>query len=214
MSVAQKVLAKLNRIQRGVPFPIDSFYELGSETSVQKAFSRLAKEGVVARVSKGFYARPKPLASLPSIKTTASANEVARAWAKKHGYKLVSQGLESAYRLGFQTQAPMKAVYWSNGPSREFKIGNQVVEVRHTAERKLRWENKPEGALLRGLSVTPAEAVEMNTLINAFKRLKLNGTEVKTVLLKLRQFPLSKSWQTKLELFERMLGGENSRMMF
>lgn len=34
MSVAQKVLARLNRIQRGVPFPIDSFYELGGETSV------------------------------------------------------------------------------------------------------------------------------------------------------------------------------------
>ena len=205
MSVAQKVLAKLNRVQRGVPFPIDSFYELGSETSVQKAFSRLAKEGVVARVSKGFYARPKPLASLPSIKTTASANEVARAWAKKHGYKLVSQGLESAYRLGFQTQAPMKAVYWSNGPSREFKIGNQVVEVRHTAERKLRWGNKPEGALLRGLSVTPAEAVEMNTLTAAFKRLSLTDAQAKSVIHKLLESPLPKPWQMKLESFERTL---------
>lgn len=205
MSVAQKVLARLNRIQRGTPFAINSFYELGSETSVQKAFSRLAQEGVVARVSKGFYVRPKPLPSLPSINTIASANEVARAWAKKHGYKLVSQGLESAYRLGFQTQAPMKAVYWSNGPSRRFKVGNEVVEVKHRSLGQLRWEGKPEGALLRGLAVTPAEAVEMNTLTTAFKRLALNASETKSVIHKLRESPLPKPWQIKLEAFERTL---------
>jgi len=207
MSVPQKVLARLNRIKRGVPFPIDSFYELGSETSVQKAFSRLVKKGIVARVSKGFYARPKPLPSpsLPSIKTTASANEVARAWAKKHGYKLVSQGLESAYRLGFQTQAPMKAVYWSDGPSRRFKVGNEIVEVKHRSPVQLRWEGKPEGALLRGLSVTPAETVEMNTLTTAFKRLSLTGSTAKSVIHKLLESPLPKLWQMKLESFERTL---------
>lgn len=202
MSVAQKVLARLNRIQRGVPFPIDSFYELGSDTSVQKAFSRLVKEGIVARVSKGFYARPKPLPSLPSIKTTASANEVARAWAKKHGYKLVSQGLESAYRLGFQTQAPMKAVYWSDGPSREFKIGNQIVEVRHIAEQKLRWENKPEGALLRGLLVTPPQSVEVSDLKRAVQRLSLNASEVKMISRKLSSLPQLSEWKSKLQQLE------------
>lgn len=205
MSVAQKVLARLNRIQRGAPFPIGSFYELGSETSVQKAFSRLVKEGVVARVSKGFYARPKPLPSLPGIKTTASANEVARAWAKKHGYKLVSQGLESAYQLGFQTQAPMKSVYWSDGPSRRFRVGNQIVEVKHRAGSQLKWEGKPEGALLRGLSVTPADAVELNTLTTAFKRLSLTGSNAKLVIHKLLESPLPKLWQQKLESFERTL---------
>lgn len=205
MSVAQKVLARLNRIQRGVPFPIDSFYELGSETSVQKAFSRLVKEEVVARVSKGFYVRPKPLPSLPSINTTASANEVARVWAKKHGYKLVSQGLESAYHLGFQAQAPVKSVFWSNGPSRYFKVGNEVVEVKHKSLSQLRWDGLPEGALLRGLVVTPAESVEMNTLKTAFKRLALTGSEAKSIIHKLREFPLPKLWQVKLESFEKMM---------
>lgn len=203
MSAVQKVLSRLSRIQRGVPFPISSFYELGSETSIQKAFSRLVQEGVVARVTKGFYARPKPLPSLPSIKTTASANEVARAWAKKHGYKLVSQGLESAYRLGFQTQAPMKSVYWSNGPSREFKIGNQIVEVRHIAEQKLRWENKPEGALLRGLLVTPPQSVDVSDLKRAVQRLSLNTSEVKIISRKLSSLPQLSEWKSKLQQLEQ-----------
>lgn len=61
MSVSQKILARINKTQRGKPFHIDGFYELGNESSVQKSFIRLTKEGIVARVSKGFYARPKPL---------------------------------------------------------------------------------------------------------------------------------------------------------
>lgn len=202
MSVAMKVSSRINHMKRGVPFSITGFYSLGNRTSVQKAMSRLAQEGVVERVSKGFYVRPKPLPSMPSIKTTASAEQVAKAWAKEHGYKLVSQGQEAAYRLGFQTQAPMKTVYWSNGPSREFRIGNQVVEVRHISGQKLRWGKTSEGTLLRGLLVTPPESVEVSGLMKAIQRLSLSPVETKSVLHKLRSLPLLNAWQGKLQQLE------------
>ncbi len=204
MSVAMKVAYRINRMKRGVPFSITGFYSLGSRASVQKAISRLALEGVVERVSKGFYVRPKPLPSMPSIKTTASAEQVAKAWAKEHGYKLVSQGQEAAYRLGLQTQAPMKTVYWSNGPSREFRIGNQVVEVRHISDQKLRWEKEPAGALLRGLLVTPPESVEVSGLKKAVQRLSLTPAEIKAVVKKLSSLPLLNAWQSKLEQLEQL----------
>lgn len=203
MSVAMKVTLRVNRMKRGIPFSITGFYSLGSHTAVQKAISRLAKEGAIERVSKGFYVRPKPLPSLPSIKTTASAEQVARAWARERGYKLVSQGQEAAYRLGFQTQAPMKKVYWSNGPSREFRVGNQVVEVRHISGQKLRWEREPEGALLRGLLVTPPESVELSGLIKAAQRLSLTSGETRSVAKKLRSLPVLNAWQSKLQQLEQ-----------
>ncbi|MBA3981349.1 MAG: hypothetical protein C0462_12185 [Alcanivorax sp.] len=202
MSVALKVLARINRMKRGVPFSITGFYSLGSRTAVQKAISRLTKEGVIERVAKGYYVRPKPLQSMPSIKTTASAEQVAKVWAKEHGYKLVSQGQEAAYRMGLQTQAPMKKVYWSNGPSREFRIGNQVVLVRHISSQKLRWEKEPEGALLRGLLVTPPESVEVSTLKKAAQRLSLTPAETRSVAKKLSMLPSLNAWQSKLRQLE------------
>lgn len=202
MSVAMKVSSRVNRMKRGVPFSITGFYSLGTRTSVQKAMSRLAQEGAVERVSKGFYVRPKPLPSMPSIKTTASAEQVAKAWAKEHGYKLVSQGQEAAYRLGFQTQAPMQTVYWSNGPSREFRIGNQVVEVRHISDQKLRWGKEPEGILLRGLLVTPPESVEVSGLKKAVHRLSLTPLETRAVVKKLSSLPALNAWQEKLQQLE------------
>lgn len=205
MSVAMKVASRVNRMKRGVPFPITGFYALGNHTSVQKSISRLAQEGVVVRVAKGFYVRPKPLASIPSIKTTASAEQVAKAWAKVNGYKLVSQGQEAAYRLGLQTQAPMKTVYWSNGPTREFSIGNQVVEVRHVCDQKLRWEKAPEGTFLRGLLVTPPESVDVSDLKKAGQRLSLTPAEIKIVAKKLSTVPMLNAWQSKLAQLEQAL---------
>lgn len=202
MSVAMKVSARVSRMKRGIPFSISGFYSLGSTTAVQKALSRLVQEGVLERVSKGFYVRPKFLQSMPSIKMTASAEEIARVWAKEYGYKLVNQGQEEAYRLGFQTQVPMKKVYWSDGPSREFKVGNQVVEVRHISKHKLRWGETPEGKLLRGLLVTPPESVGVASLKKAVQRLSLSPLETKTVLHKLSSEPLLNAWQGKLQQLE------------
>jgi hypothetical protein len=204
MSVSMNVLLRVNRMKRGMPFSISGFYSLGSHTSVQKALSRLASEGVVDRVAKGFYARPKPLPSIPSIKISASAEQVAKSWAKENNYKLVSQGEEAAYRLGFQTQAPMKSIYWTNGPSRQFKIGNEVVEVRHITEKKLRWGKEPEGQLLRSLLVTPPESVDVSDFKKAFKRLSLSSVEIKRVLHKLHSLPQLSAWQAKLSQVEKL----------
>jgi hypothetical protein len=140
---------------------------------------------------------------MPSIKTTASAEQVAKAWAKEYGYKLVSQGQEAAYRLGLQTQAPMRTVFWSNGPSREFKIGNQVVEVRHITSQKLRWDKEPEGALLRGLLVTPPESVDVSGLKKAVQRLSLTPAQTRVVARKLSLLPLLNRWQSKLHQLEQ-----------
>lgn len=205
MSIANKAIARVNRMRRGEPFSIGGFYSLGTHTAVQKAMSRMVKQGSIERVSKGFYVRPKSLASIPSITLTTNTEQIAKVWAKENGYALASQGLEAAYRLGFQTQAPMKTILWSNGPSREFAVGNEVVKVRHTTIQKLRWIGRPEGELLRGISVTPPESIELKTLTLAFKRLSLSGTEAKVVIHKLKKLTISQAWMNKLTELEEFM---------
>ena len=203
MSAAGKIARRLGHTKRGVPFSVSQFQELGSSAAVQKTFSRLAKEGAVVRVAKGIYVRPKSLDSIPAIKVTASAEQVAKKWAKQHGYTLVKQGVESAYRLGLQTQAPVKTVFWTNGGSRTFSVGNDVVEVRHVAASKLRWKTLPEGELLRSLTVTPANSVSLNGLRQAIKRLQLSEAESRKVIGKLKSIHLPEGWHSKLEQFEK-----------
>lgn len=202
MSVSAQVTHRLQRMKRGAPFAISRFYDLGSQTAVQKALSRLHEEGVVERVAKGIYVRPKPLASFPAITIKPSAETIARTWAREHHYRLVPQGLEAAYRLGLQNQAPVQTIFWSDGPSRTFATGHEVVEVRHITGQKLRWIGRPEGELLRGLSVTPPAAVELPALRKALKRLRLSEEEGRTVIERLKASLLPKAWRDKLSELE------------
>jgi len=205
MYVSERISSKVNHMKRGLAFPISSFYKLGTRASVQKTMSRLAKKGVIQRVSKGFYVRPKPLASLPSITTTTTAAQLAHAWSREYGYKLVPQGIEEAYRLGLQSQAPVQSVFWSNGPIQQFKIGHEVVEVRHVTEKKLRWPNKPEGQFLRAFSVMRPESVSISSFVTATKRLGLSTDEVSHVIKRLKTTSLPIAWQNKLNEFESAL---------
>ncbi|MGI2185054.1 DUF6088 family protein [Shewanella oncorhynchi] len=201
MSVAQLVAKRVSRLKKGTPFTIENFYSLGSVTSVQKAFSRLAKEGSVERVAKGIYSRPVRIAGLPNITFAAEAEAVARAWAKAHHYKIAPQSLQSAYRLGLQTQAPMKTILWTTGPSREFRVGNQVATVKHTSEAKLRWPERPEGELFRGLLAISESAkhAPVREILTAIKRLKLTPVEASNVLQKVASIPEMTNWRAVLE---------------
>lgn len=161
---------------------------------------------MIVRVDRGFYARPKPLKNIPSIKIVTSAEKVVAAWAKERGYKITIQGLEAAYRLGMQTQAPVKRIYWSNGPSREFKVGNETVIVQHKSESKLKWLNRPEGELLRGLLSLNRKYARLEAIKNAFSRLNISSRETRAAIAKkLVSEPALQGWRTQLELFQQAI---------
>ncbi|TDF42376.1 hypothetical protein EYS14_06025 [Alteromonadaceae bacterium M269] len=198
MSVSSLIFKKLLRLKRGTPFSIESFYSLGTTTAVQKAMSRLTQKGEIVRVDKGIYVRPKHIESIPFVKVTAKAEDVAKVWAKRRGYELVPQGLESAYRLGLQTQAPLKVIYWSSGPSRIFRVENQVVQIKHTANSKLQWPNKPEGELLRGLMFVSVKHTTTQQLEAALRRLNISREEKLIVVDKLIKCRSLSLWKHKL----------------
>lgn len=204
MSVQMQVENRLKRIKKGIPFTLNGFYRLGSTAAVQKAMARLAKKGTIVRVSRGIYARPKPLKTIPTLKTTANAEQIARLWAKERGYKLASQGMEDAYRLGLQTQAPMRTVFWSNGPNREFKVGHSIVIVKTVSSNLLRWINRPEGALLRGLFIMANYKVTLAMLKTAFRRLSLREDQIKPMLNKLANSQTLKSLNLYLRNLEKL----------
>ncbi len=205
MSVAALARQRVHRMKRGIPFPISGFYSLGSRASVQQAMSRLVKEGLLVRVERGFYSRPKPLKNLPSVNVVASANAVAAAWAKERGYKITLQGLEAAYRLGLQTQAPVKRIYWSNGPTREFRVGNELIRIQHKSASRLRWLNRPEGELMRGLLSLDQQHTPLETLKNAFHRLSIPPAKARQIAGKLMNEPALHAWRSQLITLQKAL---------
>lgn len=204
MSTLDKVLLHLEGLERGAPFYVSDLYALGSRGSVYSAMGELVRSGKVVRISRGMYAAPKPLPSAPDIIITTSPEEIAKLWAKKHQYRLASQGLEAAYKIGFQTQAPVRSVYWSDGPTREFVFGNATLCIRRVSSKKLKFAGHALGVILRAIYVTDADTIEMKDLQVAFKRLSIPGTEMEKILKQLCEEPLPKKWVGKLESFREL----------
>ena len=204
MTTQDIVLHYIDNLERGAPFYIDELYALASKGAVQKAIGKLVRAGKVVRVSKEMYAAPKPLPSVPSIVFTTIPEEIAKLWAKKHGYRLASQGFEAAYKIGFQTQAPVRTVYWSDGPTKEFTFGNAALFIRRVYSKKLKFSGQALGVLLRAIYVTNADAIEMKDLQTAFNRLSISNIEMESVLKQLQEEPLPKKWISKLKSFGKL----------
>ena len=149
MSAATNVAQKVKRLPKGRAFPLATFLDCGSESAVRTALSRLVKNGELANLARGVYARPKPNhffgTSLPG------PEEVAHTIARATGEHLAPHGAEIARRLGISTQAPIQAVFYTSGRTRRLKVGGTHVHFEHAPETLVRHADSPVGRVLLAL---------------------------------------------------------------
>ena len=177
MTILNRVRTKLKNESKGVPFLIRTYFDLGSKSAIQRSFSKLIEIGEVKRLDRGIYACPK-LLKFSSKPYYGSAEDLAYLWAKQFGLLLVAQGMEEAYQLGFQTQMPMRKVFWSNGRDRQFRIDNEVVEILNKRNlNTLIFSTIPAGKIYRALTVLSQKHIKQSQLVIAFQRLQLSEQE-------------------------------------
>ncbi|MBT9586530.1 type IV toxin-antitoxin system AbiEi family antitoxin domain-containing protein [bacterium] len=125
MSVMEEIRRRVGQYPLGEPFSVSEMRTLGQRAAVDQALSRLARTGEIHRVARGFYARPKISPVLGPL--SVSAPKVALAAARAQGAQLSISGAEAANRLGLSTQVPTQTVFWSDGPRRKIRVGNQTI---------------------------------------------------------------------------------------
>lgn len=150
MSVAESIKQRVLRVQRGEPFTNTRFLKLGSRSAVDKALSRLVEEGVIQRVARGVFVRPKKSRFIGNVMPEVS--RVVKVIAKDHGETVQVHGAEAARRFKLSTQMPTTPVYYTSGPSREIRVGNLTVKLIHTtSHRKLQHAGKKPGLAISAL---------------------------------------------------------------
>jgi hypothetical protein len=149
MSIAETIRKRLLQIQRGEPFTNTRFFKLGSRASVDKTLSRLVNEGVIARITRGVFVRPKENRFIGAVMPDVS--KVVEVIARDHGETLQVHGAEAARRFKLSTQVPTIPAYYTSGPTREIQVGNLSVKLRHASHRKLLLAGKRSGLALSAL---------------------------------------------------------------
>lgn len=135
-TVGDRILAEISRQKKGWCFSQKDFLGIAGRDAIDQALSRLVRAGTIRRFGWGLYDVPT---YSELLKTTLSPDidQVARAMARKNGWSIQPSGAIAANMLGLSTQVPAKAVYLSDGPSKNLKIGNSTIYFKQTAPKNM-----------------------------------------------------------------------------
>ncbi len=148
MTISKQVKSHIAKLPAGKAFTTASLYSFAVPDTVRKTLGRLAKSGEIKRLAPGVFAKPKQTRFGPLL---PSPREAIKAIAKSTGEIIAPHGAEAALKLQLSTQVPMKLVLYTSGKSREIKIHNQVVSLRHISPRKLVAPNTVPGLVITAL---------------------------------------------------------------
>lgn len=181
--IGSQVLEVARELPEGAALIANELLHLGNRATVDQALSRLAKHGLLTRVSRGVYVVPTPSRFGPRLPSPA---KLAQSVAERRGEGLVRHGAAAADGLGLTTQVPVREVYLTGGPSRKVQFGRQTVEFHHAPPWQLRLPVGRTGDALRALAWLGPENAHA-----AIGRLKneLTPTEVTELLAERRKLP-------------------------
>ena len=164
--------AVLNRIRakhRGFVFTPREFSQLGSRAAVDQALSRLQRSGQIRRLTRGIYEFPKIHPKIGLLSPSPEA--VAKAMAKRTGSRITVSAAKAANLLGLSTQVPMQNLFWTEGPSRTIRIGNQTVSLKHVAPSKMIGAGTEAGIVIQAVRSLGKEGVHGISVQSLAKRL-------------------------------------------
>lgn len=125
----------ISRIPKGLPFTVKSIEAQASYANLRQVLSRLVKTGVVMRATRGIYVKPK---ESPYVgKVLPEPEEIIKIIARQTGEIIALHGAEAAHRLNLSTQVPIQPIFYTTGNSRQIKLGNLEITLKHISPRKL-----------------------------------------------------------------------------
>ena len=176
-SVENKVLKQIKGLPKGELLLLSDFRELGSSEAVRLAFFRLERAGVIKRVAKGVYVRPKKSKLIGEI--LPAAEEVAEAIVRRDRIRAVPAGSYALNALGLSTQVIMNIVILTDGAPREIKIGKRTIKFKKATPKNLLAKGRISRLVIQALKeigkdkVTREEEDKILTLLRGENKMDL-----------------------------------------
>ena len=158
-SVNNKVLFMIYGHGRGWAFSSHDFVEDFSRSQIDYALSELCGEGKIRRVCRGIYDYPR-YSELLRQELSPDFDQVAQALARKFNWRIQPSGDAALNLLGLSTQVPGRPVYLSDGPSRQYDIGNYTVAFKKSALKDVGFKHRESGLVVQALKALGRERVD------------------------------------------------------
>ena len=162
-SIENKVLYRIHGHRRGWAFTKTDFVTEFGEANIHQALSSLTKAGKIRRVCRGVYDYPR-YSELLDCQLSPDLDQLAHAIARKFNWRIQPSGAAALNLLGLSTQVPARWVYLSDGPGREYKIGNQTLVFKKSALKDVGFKYKESGLVVQALKALGREHVNQKVV--------------------------------------------------
>lgn len=149
-AVEMKAMRAIRRRGRGSVFSQRDLVHLGGRAAIDKALQRLERAGRIRRLCRGLYACPRH-SSLLGQELSPDIEQVARALARKFGWRIQPSGPVAQNIIGLSTQVPARSVYFSDGPTRSYQIGTATLVFKHIALKEAGFKHRESAVIVHAL---------------------------------------------------------------
>ena len=162
-STETKTYKRIQSKGRGWAFSQHDFALLGSRSSIDLSLHRLLQKGAIRRVIRGIYDYPRS-SELLGRQLGPELDQVARALARKFGWRIQPSGIAAQNILGLSTEVPAKVVYLSDGPARRYTVGQTTLEFEHTAPKEAGFKLRESSLVVHALKSLGQEHITPEVL--------------------------------------------------
>ena len=171
-TAAESVRRYVRRFPPGTVFtPAELVHErLGSDRAIRETLRRMAADGSIRRLSKGYYDVPNTNPRIGVLSPTPDA--IIAAHMRKTGATIERPELDAANRLGLTTQVIARPVYRTNLFPRELNIGGQCIRLRTAGPRSLARDGDPAELIIDALqaigkpNITEREVAKLREFVH------------------------------------------------
>lgn len=162
MTVATLIKKYIVGLPEGKSFSSNELRELGATANIRQALHRLVKTGLIKRIGRGIYVKPKRSQFVGE--TLPNAFQIAKVLSESTGETIAIQGAEAARMLHLTSQIPMRIIFYTSGNTRTIKLGQNYVKLKHVNPSRLIAAGTLPGMVISALNFVGRENVTVSTI--------------------------------------------------
>lgn len=179
-TIEKQIVSRIYGRGRGWAFSANDFSADFGRGTVDWVFYNLMAAGTIRRVCRGMYDYPK-YSELLQQQLSPDFDQVAQAFARKFNWRIQPSGDAALNLLGLSTQVPGRLVYLSDGPNRQYQVGDSgnlsdstshfTLEFKKSALKDVGFKYRESGLLVQALKALGKERIDDTVIATLRKQL-------------------------------------------
>lgn len=132
----KRIRERVLSAENGMVFTTSDFADIADSDTVRQSLNRLVNSGILRRVFRGVFEKPK-YSNLLKEYVATDPNAVANALARSYYWTIAPCGNTALNFLGLSTQVTATWSYISDGPYRIYEWDSTRIEFKHRANREI-----------------------------------------------------------------------------